>query len=118
MGNIRARMIELGVNTVMECNVTGYDSSAVQIRSIYPGGGEQSLPCGSLVIVGNRLANDDLYQELKLAGVASVRSIGDCHAPGAIAHAVYSGHECARTIDLGDKLEHVERERPMLGLPT
>ena len=117
MGNIRARMIELGVNTVLENNVTAYDGSAVQLSSIYPGGGEQSLQCRSLVIVGNRVGNDDLYQELKAAGITSVRSIGDCRVPGAIVHAVYSGHECARTIDLGDKPEHVARERPMLGLP-
>ena len=86
----------------------------MQLSSIYPGGGSSSLDCGSLLVVGNRTGNDDLYKELQDAGLESVRSIGDCRAPGAIAHAVYSGHECARTIDLGDDIEQVARERPDL----
>jgi len=114
MGNIRARMIELGVDIVLENNVTDFSDGIVQLSSVYPGGGSSSLDCGSLVVVGNRIGNDDLYEELQSADSISVRSIGDCRAPGAIAHAVYSGHECARTIDLGDGVDQFARERPEL----
>ncbi len=114
MGNIRARMIELGVGIVLENNITDFSDGIVQLGSIYPGGGSSSLECGSLVVVGNRVGNDNLYKELQSADSISVKSIGDCRAPGAIAHAVYSGHECARTIDLGDGIEQVARERPEL----
>jgi dimethylamine/trimethylamine dehydrogenase len=62
-----------------------------------------SIECASLVIVGGRTPEDALFQELNAdqvlladSGISTVRSIGDCRAPGAIAHAVYSGHECAR----------------------
>jgi dimethylamine/trimethylamine dehydrogenase len=60
---------------------------------------ETRLACGSLVIVGARLPNDALYHELTKAGIASVTRIGDALAPGAIVHAVYSGHRYARELD-------------------
>jgi len=107
--DIRMRMIELGIGTVFEQYVTGFSNGAVQLTDIYRGSDVSSIDCGSLLVVGVRTAEDGLYQELDSdpdrladAGINSLRSIGDCRAPGAIAHAVYSGHECARTIDAGD----------------
>ena len=38
------------------------------------------------------------------AGISSIQRIGDCKAPGLIAHAVYDGHRIARLID-GDRAE-------------
>jgi dimethylamine/trimethylamine dehydrogenase len=121
LGNIRERMIELGISTVFEQHLIGINQGSAQLASIYQGGGVSSIDCGSLVIVGVRSSHDVLYQELssdsdKLANasVSSVRSIGDCRAPGAIAHAVYSGHECARTIDAGDSIQPIKWERPSL----
>lgn len=114
MGNIRARMIELDINIVLENKISGFSDGVVQLSSMYPGGGNLSLECGALVVVGNRIGNTELYAELQNSGLESVRSIGDCRAPGAIAHAVYSGHECARTIDSGDQPMVLKMERPML----
>src|SRR5205823_2184518 len=64
------------------------------------------IPCRSLVIVGARFASDALHQslaaqpeELTAAGIRSVSRIGDALAPGAIVHAVYSGHRYARELD-------------------
>jgi dimethylamine/trimethylamine dehydrogenase len=118
---IRERMIDLGITTVFENYVTGFENGAVELTSIYRDQDVSSVDCGSLVVVGVRNANDSLYQEL-IADVdritegrmSSLRSIGDCRAPGAIAHAVYSGHECARTIDTGNSIESFEWERPRL----
>jgi dimethylamine/trimethylamine dehydrogenase len=49
---------------------------------------------------------DDLYQalmargpDLKNAGIVNISRIGDAFAPGAIVHAVYSGHRYAREFD-------------------
>lgn len=114
MGNIRARMIELSVNIVLENIITDFSDDTVRFSSIYPGGGSGSLECRSLVVVGNRVANDSMFIELQEHDSLSVRNIGDCRAPGAIAHAVYSGHECARTIELGDSIGPFARERPEL----
>lgn len=78
------------------------------------------LPCRALVIVGARLPNDALYQELMArrdelpaAGIASVTRIGDALAPGAIAHAVHSGHRYAQEIDAGEHGRIVRRDAPM-----
>jgi dimethylamine/trimethylamine dehydrogenase len=121
LADIRMRMIELGIGTVFEHYVTGFSDGAVQLASIYRGGDVSSIDCGSLVVVGVRSGNDRLFQELNSdadrianAGISSLRSIGDCRAPGTIAHAVYSGHECARNIDAGDSILPIKLERPTL----
>jgi dimethylamine/trimethylamine dehydrogenase len=120
-GNIRERMIELNIGTVFESYLMDFKDGSVELASIYRGGETNSIDCGSLIIVGGRSGNDSLYLELSSdeeglasAGISSVRSIGDCRAPGAIAHAVYSGHECARTIDAGDTDLPFAIERPNL----
>ena len=62
-----------------------------------------------------RAGNDALYNELASNDdLDSVRSVGDCRAPGAIVHAVYSGHECARTLDSDVASQPFLRERPEL----
>ena len=119
--NIRVRMIELGVRTVFEHRLESFRDGVATLRSIYPGEDLSSIDCGSLIVVGARTSNDQIYQDLNStaekiadAGITSLRSIGDCRAPGAIAHAVYSGHECARTIDAGDDIAPFAWERPAL----
>jgi dimethylamine/trimethylamine dehydrogenase len=85
--------------------VTAFDEGAVTIADVYSGT-EQRLACRSLVIVGFRVPRDDLYQalvakgpDLEKAGIAAVTRIGDALAPGAIVHAVHSGHRYAREFD-------------------
>ena len=121
MGNIRERIMSLGISTVFENYLTQFTDGVATLTSVYQGGDTRSIECGSLVIVGIKKGSDSLYQELVAdsdrttdAGISIVRSIGDCHAPGAIAHAVYSGHECARTIDSGDSEQAFKVERPLI----
>ena len=85
--------------------VTAFDGESVSIADVYTGA-ESHLPCRSLVLVGIRKPNDDLYHalaartsDLDKAGIATVTRIGDCHAPGAIVHAVHSGHRYAREFE-------------------
>jgi len=122
LAEIRRRMMDLDIATVFEQYLTGFSNGAVELTSIYRDSDVSSIGCGSLIVVGVRTGNDRLFQELNSdtdritnAGISSVRSIGDCRAPGTIAHAVYSGHECARTIDAGDAIPPVKWERPSLG---
>ena len=121
MANIRVRMIELGIATVFENYLTGFSDGAAQLASIYRSSDVSSIDCGSLIVVGVRTGNERLFQELSSdadrvadAGIISLRSIGDCRAPGTIAHAVYSGHECARIIDAGDTVQPFAFERPQI----
>ncbi len=121
LAEIRSRMIELGIRTELENTVTGLEHGAAELTSIYRDRTTRSIECGALVVVGVRKANDGLYRELiadtdslARAGIAGVRCIGDCRSPGAIVHAVYSGHECARTIDAADAVDAPAWERPRL----
>ena len=116
MSDIRRRMIDLDVSLVFEQLVIGFSNGSVELNSVYRRGEPTTIDCGSLLVVGVREGKDSLYNELKSAGVQSLRRIGDCRAPGAIVHAVYSGHECARTIDAGDAEQAYAWERPRLGL--
>jgi dimethylamine/trimethylamine dehydrogenase len=81
---------------------------------------ETRLECASLVIVGTRFANDTLYAELMTragefadAGIRSVTRIGDALAPGAIVHAVYSGHRYAEELDAEPAAVRYRRDAPL-----
>jgi dimethylamine/trimethylamine dehydrogenase len=84
-------------------------------------GAEQRLPCRSLVVVGARLAHGELYDALlarqsewAAAGIESVDRIGDALAPGAIAHAVYSGHRYAQEFDRDPQAPLYKRDAPIV----
>jgi dimethylamine/trimethylamine dehydrogenase len=85
--------------------VTAFDGDSVTIADVYTGT-ESRIACKSLVLVGIRKPNDDLYNalsertaDLDEAGISTVTRIGDCLAPGAIVHAVHSGHRYARELE-------------------
>jgi dimethylamine/trimethylamine dehydrogenase len=81
---------------------------------------ETRLPCASLLIVGTRFPDETLpaalaarSAELTAAGVQSVTRIGDALAPGAIVHAVYSGHRYARELDADPGQPKHRRDAPL-----
>ena len=85
--------------------VTAFDGAEVALADVFTGA-EKRLACRSLVIVGVRTPRDDLYTqltarrtELEAAGIRSIARIGDADAPGAIVHAVHSGHRHAREFE-------------------
>ncbi|MGI9482570.1 MAG: FAD-dependent oxidoreductase [Hyphomicrobiales bacterium] len=106
---------------------SGVEIHCNQILSSY-GGGEATLECVYLgkktqmeadvvVPVTSRLSNDTLYKALldnkeQFAdiGIKSLEKIGDCHAPGTIAMAVYAGHQYARQLDSGVDQTGFKRE--------
>ena len=85
----------------------------------------QQIAAASVVLVTSRLPNEALYLELtdkadeaKKAGIKSVARIGDCLAPGFIAHAVYHGHRYARELDAPPQGEvPFKRHLPMVTVP-
>jgi dimethylamine/trimethylamine dehydrogenase len=99
--------------------VTAFADGAVTLASQFTGH-ETRLPCKSLVIVGARFADDALYAELAAradewpdSGVRSVTRIGDALAPGALVHAVYSGHRYARELDAHPDALGYRRDAPL-----
>jgi dimethylamine/trimethylamine dehydrogenase len=99
--------------------VSAFDGSAVTLADVYTGT-EKRLACRSLVIVGVRKPQDELYyalqskgSQLHAAGIASVTRIGDSLAPGAIVHAVHSGHKYARGLDAAPAEAPYTRDFPV-----
>ena len=81
-----------------------FDGETATLAHIFTGE-ESRVPCRSVLIVGLRLPRDELHDaltaradELAAAGIRSVDRIGDALAPGAIVHAVHSGHKLAREL--------------------
>ncbi|MBV8497228.1 MAG: hypothetical protein JO361_10640 [Gammaproteobacteria bacterium] len=99
--------------------VTAFAAGAVTLANQFTNASTQ-LPCASLVIVGARFANDDLYaaltargDDLAAAGIRSVTRIGDALAPGALVHAVYSGHRYAEELDADPAALVYRRDAPL-----
>jgi len=103
---IHRALVKAGVPILTGQRVTAFDGAELIMEDIF-GGVTKALACRSLVIVGIRKPRDELYRsllargaELDQAGIASVRLIGDALAPGAIVHAVHSGHRYARELEV------------------
>jgi dimethylamine/trimethylamine dehydrogenase len=66
-------------------------------------GHQSEVSADAVVLVTDRLSNDDLYQALKPeqenGKLDSLRVIGDAEAPNIIAQAVFSGHLAAREFE-------------------
>jgi dimethylamine/trimethylamine dehydrogenase len=98
--------------------VTAFDGSSVTLSQLFTGEMHQ-IQCRNLVIVGLRMPNDDLFHalnaraaDIEAAGIKSVERIGDALAPGAITHAVHSGHRYA--MELGAKPKGFRRDAPIV----
>jgi dimethylamine/trimethylamine dehydrogenase len=97
--------------------VAAFDGEHLTLRHIFTAE-ERLVPCRSLVVVGLRQPRDALYHELaadravlERAGIRSVTRIGDALAPGALVHAVYSGHAYGREFDTAAPYR---RDRPLV----
>jgi dimethylamine/trimethylamine dehydrogenase len=102
---VHRALFSCGVTLHTLTRVTAFADGEVELTSHFTQQARR-LACRSLVIVGARLAHAELYQtlsartaELKDAGIHSLTRIGDALAPGAIVHAVYSGHRYARELE-------------------
>jgi len=85
--------------------VAAFGGGSITLADVFSGA-QQRVACASLVVVGVRKPRDELFaalsargDDLQKAGIASVTRIGDAHAPGAIVHAVHSGHRYARELE-------------------
>jgi dimethylamine/trimethylamine dehydrogenase len=116
---IHRALAAAGVTVQPLTRVTGFEGGAVTLESQFTDV-ESRHECRSLVIVGARFADDGLYAalaarpaELTAAGVRSVTRIGDALAPGALVHAVYSGHRYARELDADPASLAPRRDAPL-----
>jgi dimethylamine/trimethylamine dehydrogenase len=99
---VQRQLLELGVRIQANTAVERFDGEAVTLGCIYSTRQWQES-AATLVLVTSREPEESLYRALvgeEPVGPASrVQRIGDCRAPGLIAHAVYAGHKAARELD-------------------
>jgi dimethylamine/trimethylamine dehydrogenase len=103
--HVQKRLRSLGVRMITAHNFIEFSGDSARIACVYTGV-EQAVSCASVLTITARLPQDELYQALlareaewRDAGVGAVEVIGDCQAPGLIAHAVYAGHRYAQELD-------------------
>lgn len=101
---IRTHMMKLGIKMELAHSVDTFDGETVTLTCEYSDG-QKHVPAAAVVLVTQRVANDDLYHELMASvdGDAdelpfTLKRIGDAEAPAIIAAAVYSGHRYAREL--------------------
>jgi dimethylamine/trimethylamine dehydrogenase len=120
-GRIQSRLLKLGVELAPQQKLVSVNSREVELACVFTDRRTRH-DCDTLVLVTERLPNDELYhalqakqEELTEAGIKTLRCIGDCFAPGIIAASVHSGHLAAREFE-EDIPEEVpfRRERVMV----
>jgi dimethylamine/trimethylamine dehydrogenase len=96
---IEARLRSLGVTLLTRHTLSSIARASVTVSDDVTGA-VRELPADAVLLVTDRVSNDDLHRELEPAladgRLRSLRVIGDAEAPGLIAQAVFSGHLAAR----------------------
>ncbi|HJV22824.1 MAG TPA: FAD-dependent oxidoreductase [Holophagaceae bacterium] len=99
---IEKRLRELGVEIATQRLLKSLAPGQARLACTTTGR-EWELPLDAVVLVTDRLPNEELFLELQplLAEgtLDSLVRIGDCEAPGLIATAVFAGHKAAREFD-------------------
>jgi dimethylamine/trimethylamine dehydrogenase len=118
---VHRALANAGVTVQTLTRVVRFQRGEVVLANLFTGE-ERRLPCRSLVITGARAARDELYSSLLArkgdfadAGIVSVDRIGDALAPGAIVHAVHSGHRYARELEAAGGNALYRRDAPFVG---
>jgi len=114
---ILRRMLSLGIEIVTSHRLVRVTERMVECVHIWSGE-TRRIDCDHIAPVTSREPEAHLYRTLRDAphrlsdgGIIDLRRIGDCDAPGLIAHAVYAGHHYARTLTVRDT---VRRDRSPL----
>ena len=116
---IHRALVKAGVKIHTLQRVAGFDGTEIALADVFSGT-EKRLPCRSLVVVGVRAPRDQLYRsligrgaDLERSGIETVARIGDAYAPGAIVHAVHSGHRFAREFEVDPAPAPYTRDYPV-----
>ncbi len=101
---IHARLLDLGVEIVTAHELLGVETGAATIADVFASSHRRRCEFDHLVLITSRAPKDELFTALdaEAGRFATLRSIGDCHAPGTIAAAVYDGHAAARHFESGE----------------
>ncbi len=120
-GRIQKKLLQIGVKLFPQNNLYSAKDGYVELACVFTDNITQ-YDCDTLVLVTERIPNDQIYQNLQnekkifsKSRIKTIQLLGDCLAPGIIASAVYSGHLAAREFQMGT-IEEVpfRRERVII----
>jgi dimethylamine/trimethylamine dehydrogenase len=104
---LRQHLHDIGIGQRAGVMLTGIEPGRVAATDEF--GRALELEADAVVLVTQRLSNEELYLELRAdeealraEGVEALFRIGDCVAPRLIADAIFDGHRLAREIDSED----------------
>jgi dimethylamine/trimethylamine dehydrogenase len=119
---IQSRLLELGVKIITSHEVRAMTRDSVELGCVYSGQ-RQTLAASSVVMITSRIPEDSLFRDLnantdqlRRAGIETLKQIGDCHGPATIAAAVYEGHRFAR--ELGEEVADIPFRRELTELSS
>jgi dimethylamine/trimethylamine dehydrogenase len=103
---IQARLLDLDVDIRVSQELLEVSAGEARIANVYSRKHQSPVEFDTLVMVTSREPDDGLYQALLAyeERFQSLRAIGDCHAPGTVAAAVYDGHSAARHLQSGEDI--------------
>jgi dimethylamine/trimethylamine dehydrogenase len=118
---VHQRLDSLGVRFVLSRKLVSIGADHLRVSDTYTGK-EQEIGCGDVLLATGRAPQAGLFDvlsaddtKLKQAGIKTLARIGDCLVPGAVVHAVYSGHRFAREFGETIDADHpYQRERIFL----
>jgi len=100
--------------------LSGFDGETATLAHLFTGETTRHA-CRNILIVGLRKPRGELFDaltarstELTAAGIKSIERIGDALAPGAIVHAVHSGHKYARELGVVASVRPYRRDGPFV----
>ena len=112
---IQSRLLSLGVTVITNHRLHEVHEGRCTLSCVYTSR-ITTQPMQALIPVTSRVPNDALWQSLQAradewqaAGIANIKSLGDCYVPGLIAAAVHAGHAFGRTAGI-DSVPLVKRE--------
>jgi dimethylamine/trimethylamine dehydrogenase len=103
---IQARLLDLEVDIRVSQEILAVSPGEATIANVYSAKHQSLVEFDTLVMVTSREPDDSLYQALLAheERFQTLRAIGDCHAPGTVAAAVYDGHSAARHLQSGEDI--------------
>lgn len=101
------KLQDLGIKSLPDYKLKAVKEGSVTFQSGYAD--EEEMAFDSVILIDQRVPNDDLYTELKKdpdrlaqAGINAVYRIGDCVAPRLIIDSIFDGHRLGREFDEED----------------
>ena len=118
---VHQRLDSLGVRFVLSRRLVSIGADHLRVADTYTGK-EEEIGCGDVLLATGRAPQAGLFDrlsadpaKLEQAGIRTLARIGDCLVPGAVVHAVYSGHRFAREFGETIDADHpYQRERIFL----